>query len=124
MSLLSQFGVTPIAKTRKKTTVNDVQISYTGKKSKICLVSIQRLIETECLDWDAFDFGYSKEHGFMIAKGTTYKLRKDGRCASLDIFRAVVHHLKLKHDGGDLHVNFDAIPFSENVYKLKLIADA
>jgi hypothetical protein len=123
MSLLSQFDLKPLGRTKRKS-IASASVFFKNPEvgENYAIISLQRLLEDEGLEWPAFDAAFSAPHGgLVVAKGTTFKLRKDGRVSSKDICDACVRGFKIDMKGRyGIRIDMTATVLSEDVYVLKV----
>jgi hypothetical protein len=126
MSLLKQFGLTPIEKKSLKSGhTNKPYFSVSIKGGKTYSFSLYTLFKEGLIDWDGIDIAFSKQHGgLFVAKGNTFKFqdKKDrpGRIDSVDIYNLIWKSFCLKKPETKARVIFSYEKFSEDVYILKV----
>lgn len=121
MSLLENFGLEPIGRTKKKS-MEDAIMFY-KKDGSYSSFTLQGLLRRENLNWNGFDAAWSPQHGgLVIAKGTTFKFRKDQRVSSKDVCDNIVRFYKITFgDHAGIKAEFQANALSTDVYVLKLL---
>jgi hypothetical protein len=123
MSLLTNFGLTPLSRGKKGKNglrqshlyVNVVNpgITYT--------LTVSDIVKNDGIEWEAMDIAFSKEHkGLFIAKGTTFPLKDKCRVNGKIIYETVWKGFCLKPVKTKANVLFTYELFSEDVYLLKL----